>query len=71
VLALKTSEGDLDSMYTVRKHNLETNYIPFLCPIMSTETRWKSLEGRRTVESEINIVDINSNSAPDADFAIC
>ena len=37
-------------MYTVIKHHLETNYIPFWCPVVSAEMRGKSREGTRMVD---------------------
>ena len=56
LLALKVRSEDLNSVYRVRKHNLEIDYIPFSCPVVSAEMRGKSQEGRRKVEGEINNV---------------
>jgi hypothetical protein len=67
LLALNTKAEDLNSVYRVIKHNLEIEYVPLSCPVVSTKMRGKSQGGRKRVEGEINI-DLNSNSAFDADF---
>jgi len=41
LLALKVRAEDLNSVYRVRKHNLEIDYIPFSCPVVSAEMRGK------------------------------
>jgi len=56
LLALKVRAEDLDSVYRVRKHNLEIDYIPFSCPVVSAKMRGKLQEERRKVEGDINNV---------------
>jgi len=65
LLASKVRAGDLNSVYRVRKHTLEIDYLPFSCPILSVETRAKlrgegeELKARPTMPVT---VDLNSNS---------
>jgi hypothetical protein len=47
LLALKAKAEDLNSVYRVRKHNLEIEYIPFSCPVVSTKMRGKQEESRK------------------------
>ena len=47
LLALKARAGDLKSVYIVRKHSLEIDYLLFSCPVVSAEVRGKSQEWRR------------------------
>ena len=41
LLALKVRAEDLNSVYRVRKHKLEIDYMTFLCPVVSAEMRGK------------------------------
>jgi len=71
LLALKVRSEDLNSVYRVRKNNLEIDYIPFSCPVVSAEMRGKSQRagGKLKVRSTMSVtVDLNSNSALNADF---